>query len=47
MDQTKLIESQKEVFNPETKSVFDYHLNFLEKKNKYLEERKKWRRKRK
>ena len=47
MDQTKLIESQKEVFNPETKSVFQAHQEFLEKKAKSVEERKKWRRKRK
>jgi len=46
MTQEKLLNSNQP-FNPETKSVFDYHLNFLEKKKKFIEERKKWRRNRK
>ena len=47
MNQQKITESKTEVFNQETQSVFDCHLEFLERKKKYLEDRKKWRRNRK
>jgi len=44
--QKKLIQSNQP-FKPETKSVFQQHQEFLEKKEKFIEERKKWRRKKK
>ena len=47
MDQIKLITPQKGTFNPETKSVFRESREFLERKAKFVEERKAWRRKRK
>ena len=46
MTQEKLL-NFNQPFNPETKSVFQESREFLERKAKFVEERKAWRRKRK
>ena len=37
-DETKSIASHKEMFNSETKSVFEQQQEFLERKAKFIEE---------
>ena len=43
----KNAENKQRMFSDKTKGVFEEHLAFLERKKKFVEERKIWRQKRK
>ena len=47
MDKLELEAEKKQMFSNKTKSVFEEHQEFLERKKKFVEERKIWRRNRK
>ena len=47
MDELEKDAEKKKMFSDKTKGVFEDHLEFLERKKKFVEEREVWRRNRK
>lgn len=47
LDELEKNAEKKQLFSDKTKGVFEEHLAFLERKKKFVEERKIWRQKRK
>ena len=47
LDELEKKAEKKKMFSDRTKGVFETHLDFLERKKKFVEEREVWRRKQK